>query len=51
MNQQRTDLLNIWKQNTGGKVPVLRVKAEPSLVQMLGYQPAKVKRIFTYGKG
>lgn len=48
---ERMNLLNLWKRNTGGKAPVLQVRAEPSPVQIVGYQPAKVERIFTYRKG
>ena len=51
MNTPRLNLLNIWKENTGGKVPVLQIKPEPSLVQMTGYQPPRTNRIVTYQRG
>jgi hypothetical protein len=47
MMTERMNLLNLWKRNTGGKAPVLQVRAGPSPLHMVGYQPAKVERIFT----
>jgi hypothetical protein len=49
---ERTDLLNLWRENTGGKPPVLSVRGtEPRIFEMTGYQPPKVDRIVTYRRG
>jgi hypothetical protein len=46
---ERINLLNLWKENTDGKTPVLSMGGtEPRIFEMTGYQPPKVDRIVTY---
>jgi hypothetical protein len=51
MTKKREELLDIYRNNTGGKVTHDEKVKEPSDNELTGYQPARTHGIRTLGSG